>query len=265
MAAKTEQDFNQFLKRLDQEVMSHRIIHQNHYTRWFKEGELSVDDVRHFVTQFSVFSNLFIVAQLLKTINAYSLHEMREGKEILLNELGVVFKKPGAAAVADKTFDPDAMSTEGSIQGGTFRFEAAHFEWLLNFVKPLGLTFNDVGKRRHGTPSTLHFTDGLARIYGSDDFSVNAGASFGIENWAAAGFWKELIEGLTKFRDQSGLKLNLGFFVYHDRLEGQHASHTLDEAREVFFYDGFNEDKFVKGAQEMLDCCAVFWDGLKAL
>ena len=46
------------------------------------------------MVQFSVFSNLFLLAQLRKVINSPSLHEMREGKEILANELGVVFKPP---------------------------------------------------------------------------------------------------------------------------------------------------------------------------
>ena len=42
--------------------------------------------------QFSVFSQLFLVAQLQKIINAPTLEEMRDGKEILANEIGVVFK-----------------------------------------------------------------------------------------------------------------------------------------------------------------------------
>lgn len=266
-AKKSEQDYQKFLGRVDKEIMSHRVIHDNKYTAWFKEGNLTTDDVRRFTVQFSVFSNLFILAQLRKTFNAGSLEEMRASKEILMNELGVVFKKSSEGKEekitdADYAGDPNLVSTEGTVQGGNFRFEAAHFEWLLNFIKPLGLTFNDVGKKKHGNPSTLHFTDGLERIYGSDDFSVGSGASFAIENWAAAGFWKELIQGIKKFRDKSGLKLNLGFWTFHDRLEDQHAQHTKDELKEVYFYEGFHEDKFIQAGKEMLDCCAVFWDGL---
>lgn len=269
MASRTEQDYQAFLKRVDAEIMGHRIIHDNQYTRWFKQGDLTVADVRHFAIQFSVFSNLFILAQLRKTFNATSLEEMRASKEILMNELGVVFKRtkaqidaPSKNLSAEEAGDPSLVSTEGTVQGGVFHFEAAHFEWLLNFIKPLDLSFNDVGKKTHGSPSTLHFTDGLERIYGSDDFSIGAGASFSIENWAAAGFWKELIAGLKIFREKTSLKLNLGFWVFHDRLEDQHAQHTKDELKEVYFYEGFDEAKFIKGGKEMLDCCAVFWDGL---
>ena len=66
------------------------------------------------------------------------------------------------------------------------RFGAAHFEWLLRFGQPLGLTFNDMGKRRHGTASTLLFCDELFRLYGSDDYNEAMGAAFAVENWAAA-------------------------------------------------------------------------------
>jgi len=267
MPRRDQADYQKFLGRVDQEIMSHRVIHDNKYTRWFQQGNLTVEDVRSFSVQFSVFSNLFILAQLKKTFNASSLEEMRASKEILMNELGVVFRRtspptPLLNSDPDYAADPGLVSTEGTVQGGGFRFEAAHFEWLLNFIKPLGLTFNDVGKRQHGWSSTLHFTDGLERWYGSDDFSEGAGASYAIENWAAAGFWKELIAGMKKFRDKSGLKLNLGFWTFHDRLEDQHADHTKEELKEVYFYEKFDEDKFIHAGQKMLDCCAAFWDGL---
>ena len=42
----------------------------------------------------------------------------------------------------------------------------------------------------------------MLRIYGSDDSSTAEGASYAVENWAAAGFWKELIAGLfAAYRD----------------------------------------------------------------
>ena len=52
----------------------------------------STSEAQELVQQFSVFSNLFLLAQLNKVINAPTLDEMREGKEILANEIGVVFR-----------------------------------------------------------------------------------------------------------------------------------------------------------------------------
>ena len=84
-------------------------------------------------------------------INAADLDEMRAAKEILANELGVVFRsRDGQKAARD--VDPDIVGIEGTVDGGTFRFRAAHYEWLLHFAAPLGLDFADLGRRSVGSP-----------------------------------------------------------------------------------------------------------------
>lgn len=270
---KTVTEYQNFLKRVENEIMSHEVIHNNLYTRWFAKGDFSLEQTKHFVTQFSVFSNLFIIAQLKKVINSESLEEMHRAKEILLNELGVIFnhkvqesesQKAKRAEDSENLGDPEVVVAEGTIEGGTFRFKAAHFEWLLVLGKSLNLGFNDLGKAKHGTKTTLHFTDALADIYGSDNFSTAAGASYAVENWAAAGFWKELIQGLKIFRERHNLKLPLAFFTWHDKVEEQHATHTQDELKEIFYYEHFDEDEFIRAGQKMLDACLVFWNGLDA-
>ena len=91
------QSFLAFQRRIDSELLHHRIITGNPYTAWFSRGEQTREQVRDFIVQFSVFSNLFLIAQLFKTINADSLQGMRASKEILANEIGVVFNA-GAGA-----------------------------------------------------------------------------------------------------------------------------------------------------------------------
>jgi len=256
--------FQAFVDRCNNELMTHPVITDNRFCRWFATGEADREVVTHFIVQFSVFSNLFLVAQLLKTINAGSLEGMRASKEILANEIGVMFNKPGPQEVADpdREGDPAVVSTEGSVDGGTFRFRAAHFEWLLNMGKVLGLGFNDMGKRRHGSPATLFFCDQLAEIYGNEDPNIAEGASFAVENWAAAGFWKELVQGLDAFRKREDLDLPLAFFTWHDRIEDQHAGHVMDELEELYFSEDFDEDKFMMGGRKMLDGVEAFWVGL---
>src|SRR5690606_36769263 len=114
-------------------------------------------------------------------------------------------------------------------------FGAAHFEWLLRIAEKLGLGFNDISKRRHGRPTTLHFCDELIRLYGSEDAMVAEGASFAVENWAAAGFWQEPEDGLTVIKRKRHPHLPLAFFTWHKRVEGQHAGHTLEELDEAYF------------------------------
>lgn len=254
-----------FKGRIDRELLGHRVIIANPYTAWFSRGAQSLEQLRAFIVQFSVFSNQFLVAQLQKVINADSLEGMRASKEILANEIGVVFKGPGRPrGTAGEAVDPELVATEGSVDGGVFRFRAAHFEWLARIAERLGLGFADVGRRRHGTETTLFFCDELIRLYGNPRCEIAQAASFAVENWAAAGFWGELIQGLERFNRRTGMALPLAFFTWHDRLEAQHARHTQAELEEMYLERGIDEDTFLLYANEMLDGVALFWEGLDA-
>ncbi len=250
---RTTDQLDAFRSRVDAVVHAHPVVVDNTYTTWFATGAASAAEVRHLTQQFSVFSHLFVEAQLRKVINAADIDTYRAGKEILMNELGVAFN--GAA-------DGEGISTEGTVDGSRYRHRAAHFEWLMRFAEPLGLGFSDLGKRRHGTRATLFFCDELLRIYGSEDPSTAEGASYAVENWAAAGFWKELIAGLQAFTARECPGLHLAFWTWHDKVEDQHAAHTAGELAEAFFTDGFDEERFLAGAAEMLDGVKAFWDGL---
>src|SRR5262245_21319374 len=97
MAARTLQQpvsSEAFRQHVLAEFLGHPIVVDNAYTRWFARGQASLAQLRHFAVQFSVFSNQFLVAQLQKMINADSLESMRAAKEILANEIGVVFRAP---------------------------------------------------------------------------------------------------------------------------------------------------------------------------
>lgn len=265
------EDFRQFLADVDRDLLHHRVITDNAYTRWFRDGSATDAELKHFVRQFSVFSNQFLIAALLKVINAPTLEQGRAGKEILINELGVIYRKPGQPVThngrsedeKDREGDPELVSTEGTVDGGTYRFRAAHFEWLCGVGAGLGLGFADLGKRRHGRPSTLHFCDELQRLYGSEDPQIAEGASFAVENWAAAGFWQELEDGLLHIKETRHPQLRLAFFTWHNRVEAQHAGHTMEELENVFFDPDFDHDKFFQGGREVLDAVAEFWDGLE--
>jgi hypothetical protein len=273
-------NFVAFKETIEREFMGHPVVKKNDYTAWFAHGDMPIEHLRQFTVQFSVFSNQFLLAALNRVINADTLHAARESKEILMNELGVIYNKvdkPGAHADAsarpanaghannDPEGDPSLVATEGTVDGGKFRFQAAHFEWMLRFGEPLELTFDDMGKRRHGIPTTIHFCDELFRLYGSDDYNEAMGASFAVENWAAAGFWKELIAGLEQIKTRSVPDLPLAFFTWHDKIEDQHREHTWDELRECYDSAKFREEPFIRAGVKMLDGVKVFWDGLNDL
>jgi hypothetical protein len=265
-------NFDAFKSTIEQRFMGHPVVTRNAYTKWFATGDVPLDHLRAFTVQFSVFSNQFLLAALNRVINADTLHSARESKEILMNELGVIYNKGGngasehAAPVdADREGDPALVSVEGTVDGGKFRFQAAHFEWILRFGSSIGLTFDDLGKRRHGTRSTLFFCDELFRLYGSDDYNEAMGAAFAVENWAAAGFWKELISGLEKIKAREVPEMPLAFFTWHDKIEDLHKSHVWDELRECYDSPKFQEAPFLSAGVTMLDGVKVFWDGLNDL
>ena len=272
-SAGVSHDWDTFMEQVREVVMSHPVVAHNDYCLWFETGLASQEQVRDLIQQFSVFSNLFIVAQLLKTINSPTIDQARESCEILVNELGVVFNSgrtsPSAIsartdAEKDREGDPELVSTEGTVDGGVYRFSARHFEWLVSVGRAVGLDFDDLGKRKFGRDSTLFFCDELSRIYGSDDPDIAEGASFAVEHWAAAGFWKQLIRGLDAYKQRECPDLRLAFFTWHDRVEDQHAAHTMDELRGAFERPGFDQEKFLHGAEEMLNGVKAFWDGLEA-
>jgi pyrroloquinoline quinone (PQQ) biosynthesis protein C len=239
-------DLAEFEEAVARSVNEHPIVRHNAYTSWFSRGEATLEQLRDFTIQFSVFSHLFIEAQLRKCINAPDLQSYRAGKEILMNELGVVF------------------TPSGTVEGGTFHFTAGHFEWLAHFAEALGLTWTQIGKRCHGRPSTLAFCDALMEWYSSSDESTAAGASYAIEHWAAAGFWKELIAGLRLVKANRLPELPLGFWTWHDALEENHAAHTSEELREAFAKPGFSSERFLCAGEAILDAVGGFWNGLEA-
>ena len=283
----TGRDFETFRGTVDRKLMHHPVVVDNAYTAWFAAGRVPLDHLRHFTVQFSVFSNQFLLAALNRVINAGTLEAARESKEILMNELGVIYVDPERARPdgrsrdagrihvdperascgarpgdADREGDPALVSTTGTVEGGTFRFQAAHFEWLLRFGAALGLRFDDMGKRRHGDPSTLFFCDELFRLYGSDDYNEAMGASFAVENWAAAGFWKELIAGLERVKAEEVPTLPLAFFTWHDKLEANHRDHVWHELRACYDAPSFEDEAFLAAGVTMLDAVRTFWDGL---
>lgn len=248
--------FKQFYRRIECTVFNHPAITDNPYTPWFARASLNTAEVRHFLVQFSVFSNQFLIAQLNKVINAQSIEEMRASKEILANEIGVAFN------ARQNTPATGLGATDGSVEGGAFHFSAAHFEILINTAKPLGLEFKDLGRREHGTPSTLFFCDELIRLYGSSQYATAEAASFAVEHWAAAGFWRELIAGLKHFKERKQIKLPLTFFTWHNKIEENHARHTKEELEHYYFSCDIDEDAFIDDALEMLDGVYAFWKGL---
>ena len=92
------------------------------------------------------------------------------------------------------------------------------------------------------------------------------GASFAVENWAAAGFWKELIAGLEKIKATKRARpaARLLHLARQDRGPAQ-ASTRGTSFDACYDSPKFREEPFIRAGVTMLDGVKVFWDGLNDL
>ena len=110
------EEFDQFLTTINHQFLHHRIILHNAYTHWFSLGMATDHELRHFIRQFSVFSNQFLVAALQKVINSPTLNQSRASREILLNELGVIYRNPNQSHKIKPSLSKDAQNREGVLR-----------------------------------------------------------------------------------------------------------------------------------------------------
>jgi len=67
-----------------------------------------------------------------------------------------------------------------------------------------------------------------------------------------------------KIKQDRHPNLRVAFFTWHNRVEAQHAGHTMAELEAVYFDPRFDRDRFFQGGHEVLDAIASFWNGLEA-
>lgn len=254
-------EFAAFRETIARELLQHAVIRANPYTEWFKRGEANHEQLVDLITQFSVFSNHFLVAQVRRMVFADTEEGERCARNILMSECGV-------------GLDPRS----GSCEGKSFATANAHINWLRECGTALGLAPMDLGRWHKANPSTKAFLRALEATYGSADSDVGLGASFSIECWAAFGighapeleaknFWHELITGLEACnarRVQENLApVPPGFFKYHFALESGHGANVWAELEESFKRPGFSPSKFLRGGKKALDAINRFWLGLE--
>ncbi|MBV1884284.1 MAG: hypothetical protein KUG82_21765 [Pseudomonadales bacterium] len=228
----------EFVMTLDRDLSNHPVIRFNEYCNWFRQGEMDLSQVKQFIVQFSVFANLSLSAQLEKMQNAETVAALRSATENLAQEVG------------------DIASADGEERG-------THYEWLLKMGEELGLGFSDMGKRHHGSVSTLFFCDELSRLVGDKCCLTATAASYAMDSWAAAGYWDHLVEGLVKFKAKNKVEaLPLASFTSHIKFEHVHGKQVRQELECYYFTHNVNEDAFIFRANEMLDGVKSFWDGL---
>ena len=108
-----QKQFDAFWKVVQDEIHNHPVITSNPYCKWFKKGEATPDQIIDLFEQFAVFSQWFLLAQMMRMLNATDLDAEKHARYILVNELGVG---------ADKA---------GGEENQLFKTEWAHISWRL--------------------------------------------------------------------------------------------------------------------------------------
>ncbi|QPJ64326.1 MAG: hypothetical protein G3M78_02500 [Candidatus Nitrohelix vancouverensis] len=252
-------DFEVFWGIVQKEIHTHPVIVDNSYCKWFKKGEASEAQIIDLFEQFAVFSKWFLLAQLMRLLNASDRESETHARYILANELGV------------------GINPDGSTEEQPFKTRWAHINWLRDTARPLNLDPDKLGSWESSSPQTKEFIKGLESTYGSKDGEFGRGASYAIETWAAWGigkgeeaeadnFWKELITGLEIYNDRKALsadqKIPLDFFQFHFDSEKGHGDNVLEEMRDAYYKPEFDHKKFLRGGHQALDAIHTFWLGL---
>ena len=253
-------EFENFWQNLKDEIHSHPVIVNNPYCKWFKRGEANQEQLVDLFEQFAVFSKWFLLAQLMRVLNASDLEAETHARYILANELGV------------------RINSDGSTENQPFKTQWAHINWLRDTARPLNLDPAKLGSWESSTSSTRAFIRGLEETYGNKDGEVGRGASYAIETWAAWGigkgeaaesdnFWKELITGIEIYNQKNKLEgtsaIPLKFFLFHFNSEKGHGDNVLDELHESFSKPGFDGNKFIDAGVKALNSIYTFWSGLE--
>lgn len=216
-----------FTEELRAFVLQHKAINNPFLTR-FERGEVSVEEFREFAVQFFAFVKHFprILATLLA--NTPDDRAADELSIILTSELGDGQPKKRHEYLYHKFLR--------SI--GIDPVEAAKVRWL---------------------DSTRRYIDGLAALYGHENYFVALGASFGLEHMAIS-MWDQLIPGIMSVKAKGMHEMNTVYWTFHRALEQQHEdsmTRALDDLPECA------HAALKEGCACALDLLEGFWMGLE--
>ena len=119
MNAPRQKCFEEFWGNVKDEIHSHPVIVDNPYCQWFKKGDATEGQLIDLFEQFAVFSKWFLLAQLMRVLNASDLEAEAHARFILANELGV------------------RINSDGSTENQTFKTQWAHINWLRDTARHL--------------------------------------------------------------------------------------------------------------------------------
>ncbi|HEY0385961.1 MAG TPA: iron-containing redox enzyme family protein [Pyrinomonadaceae bacterium] len=210
-------------------VLKHGAIN-NPYLSRFEHGELTIEEFRFFAIQFFAFVKHFprILATLL------------------------------ANTPDDRAADELAMILTSELGDGDPK---RRHEYLYHkFLRSIGIDPQEAA-RATMLDSTRDYIEGLAALYGHEDYHLALGASFGLEHMAIS-MWDQLIPGIMKLKAQSSelAGMKTVYWTFHRALEQQHEDAMMTALEDV---PPGAEHSLREGCGRALDLLEGFWMGLE--
>lgn len=218
----------EFQERMVKTARGHGAVN-NIYLRKFVAGDLALEEVTRFATEFHYFSRnvpLVVSGLLANTANE---EEALEITKILVSELG-----------------------DGNP---TMRHELLY----RNFLRSIGIDPYEI-LELEPLPSTKNWVATQLKLYQGTDHFVALGASFGLEHVAIPMF-DQLISGLTKYRQRWWSYMDMVYFTLHRQLEDAHED-AMSNALKIHLDKPAIQDSFQRGLDEVLVAEEEFWKGL---
>ena len=217
-----------FTTELREFILQHGAVN-NPYLDRFRQGELTDEEFRHFAEQFFAFVKHF--PRILATLLAHTPDDAAadELAVILTSELG----------------DGDPKRRH---------------EYLYHkFLRSIGLAPQQAA-RAPWLESTRAYIEGMAALYGDEDYQVALGASFGLEHMAIS-MWDQLIPGIMKLKQTRPAlaEMNTVYWTFHRALESQHEDAMMHALESI---PAGAESALRAGCEQMLGYLEGFWLGL---
>ena len=146
---------------------------------------------------------------------------------------------------------------KGTIDGGTYKFEASQFEWLHEIAMNFNLNYSEMGKRKLASNTTLHLCNSLDMYYANHEETISIAAEYAMNYWRNTSIWKDIIIGFQKYNKNNKKSIPLIYWHYNDQIK-----QTLD-LKEKFDYNKIkNQELFLRIIEITLDSLLIFWNGL---
>jgi len=218
-----------FTQELRSFVLQHGAVN-NRYLDHFQRGDLTDEEFGNFAVQFFAFVKNFprILATLLA--NTPDDNAADELALILTSELG----------------DGDAKR----------RHEYLYHKFLRSIdIDPI------VAAREPWIATTRAYIEGLASLYGHEDYQLALGASFGLEHMAIS-MWDQLIPGIMSLKRTRPhfAKMNTAYWTFHRALEAQHEEAMMRALDDI---PKEAEGSLRLGCERSLALLEGFWMGLE--